>query len=1276
MPSAPPVRLPSAQITAHTPTGEGASRGLPTPPEDVGFTDTAALIDSADADFQNYRDKGGVKVLNKAGDTLNVIQTHVAQVQSYASPLQTVMDSDPGKAIRQTITAIVDNIPPLLKVLDDVAQVHPFIKVAVGAFRVAVELDLKRKDNDKKISILFAEMRDMMAVLVQLRQISRDQRGGDGNHTVQDRMENLVIKTRDDITDCASVCSAYSKKHTFSKVIQSSSWEDKFKGFVQVFTTRRGEFEFELSMYVGRVVNTANDRLVTIDEKLDRLAHFFEACVTPEERRLTELVKANGGVQAVISDKATLRKLYEDKGLAPLLVRTADRRTKGPAHLKELKGLQEDLKVDTETAIRRNFKQFERMYAIQKRELEEELRRSMHREGDRIIQSVTSGPHDKIVDPDIHEIWKEMTWRGNVKGRYFVLALRDYFREHFDKIKRRKSNATPMVKSTRHISEEDEWALEYINVTRLQPIIEAFDDDASGFITVAEVNAFTKARPDNWSLLHWLAYLAVGHQMAMSEYAEKIDIILAKMFSLKALVLPANRNSIEQYLNAVWTLVASLTEAFRRIAKDESLMGKFESYVKSEEARLQRNLEDARYDFDARDAVDIVRGPGTIEKHVLPLLYLLLARHFEIMRLALTRVLNVDEMYDAYTTIAWVMKSIDDRCRDLKDLFIQLNLDPGQQFKIFGYEIFRFRHDENEFTSLKRLKEANFLEVEYNDGVEAQDVDPTTILNHPMQSDLEELFAKRVFVETEADARADPHVRAIIGHWSGFYYGNNLFPIDEMLSLDIHASSSDAKQFQAAGIATNGSNWVLSGEYKVDESGKVTYALTITYKALVTENLRGQLSSNCTMLSGTFAWGDNPQSFPNNFVLKRLSAEAMKYWPSPAEWTANKNRALWKFACNAVRDDVSRRLHSWTYLQQRWNTGKEYVRLRHKMDMSPLSAEEERALSECYRRNTPEEARLYQIFLDLRRRSVPDHFIVGCDACDSQIRGGRVMCLSCGIKFTVDLCDKPECCAAVIGTDARDDLATPHLPSHDMFKVRTAIHPIREFGPAHEAAMKALKVARKILEDAIQPEEESSEANAKTTTAVTEQPQKRPICAKCGGVVSQPCWYCIECRDPNAESCAGIFICDACDTKYGGFAANEHKAWHGLVKVQVQSSADVATSERAFFDACMNALEGNLKEMQHNLDQSLVSVDEKVEFVKAKLGLKMDERLSAMDSRLQRIEDLLLALALGRSVDASSASVSPAATGSQRAIASLTMGGSLDSESEFSSWVRQLRNSS
>ncbi len=214
-----------------------------------------------------------------------------------------------------------------------------------------------------------------------------------------------------------------------------------------------------------------------------------------------------------------------------------------------------------------------------------------------------------------------------------------------------------------------------------------------------------------------------------------------------------------------------------------------------------------------------------------------------------------------------------------------------------------------------------------------------------------------------------------LGHWSGFYYNADRYPTAEMISLDIHAAPADPKQFQASGYASNGTSWDLAGGYTVDgESGKVTYAFTITYKVrFVMESLRGNLLPNGTTLSGSLAYGNNPQSLPFDFVLKRLSVEAMKFWPSPAELDANKPRALWKFACNAVRDGVARGSHSWEWLQQRWNNGKDYVRLRYKKDTTPLTAKEEKTLSECYRRNTPEEARMYQIFLDLRRRSVPVH---------------------------------------------------------------------------------------------------------------------------------------------------------------------------------------------------------------------------------------------------------------------------------------------------------------
>ena len=45
---------------------------------------------------------------------------------------------------------------------------------------------------------------------------------------------------------------------------------------------------------------------------------------------------------------------------------------------------------------------------------------------------------------------------------------------------------------------EDMWALEYISVNRIQPLMEALDDDGSSFVTVNEVNEFTSRRPVGW----------------------------------------------------------------------------------------------------------------------------------------------------------------------------------------------------------------------------------------------------------------------------------------------------------------------------------------------------------------------------------------------------------------------------------------------------------------------------------------------------------------------------------------------------------------------------------------------------------------------------------------------------------------------------------------------------------------------------------------------------------------------------------------------------------
>ena len=87
-------------------------------------------------------------------------------------------------------------------------------------------------------------------------------------------------------------------------------------------------------------------------------------------------------------------------------------------------------------------------------------------------------------------------WRDNVEARHFVPALRDYYLE---KLTSETKGALGMgISGISSSTNPDAWAIKYIDVVWVQPILEAFDADASGFITVAEVNRFTSSRPTDW----------------------------------------------------------------------------------------------------------------------------------------------------------------------------------------------------------------------------------------------------------------------------------------------------------------------------------------------------------------------------------------------------------------------------------------------------------------------------------------------------------------------------------------------------------------------------------------------------------------------------------------------------------------------------------------------------------------------------------------------------------------------------------------------------------
>ena len=101
--------------------------------------------------------------------------------------------------------------------------------------------------------------------------------------------------------------------------------------------------------------------------------------------------------------------------------------------------------------------------------------------------------------------------------------------------------------------------------------------------------------------------------MTCTAYCEKIEEIFDAMIRLAYEVLPENRKEVNKYLATVWMNVTVFVQSIKREEGTEDLRSKFESHVAAEEARLQRNFEDIKYDIDSYDTTQLIAGEGRTE---------------------------------------------------------------------------------------------------------------------------------------------------------------------------------------------------------------------------------------------------------------------------------------------------------------------------------------------------------------------------------------------------------------------------------------------------------------------------------------------------------------------------------------------------------------------------------------------------------------------------------------------------------------------------------------
>lgn len=211
------------------------------------------------------------------------------------------------------------------------------------------------------------------------------------------------------------------------------------------------------------------------------------------------------------------------------------------------------------------------------------------------------------------------------------------------------------------------------------------------------------------------------------------------------------------------------------------------------------------------------------------------------------------------------------------------------------------------------------------------------------------------------------------GEWNGFVYNEHQYPIFLMTSFYAHVSSSDQSEFEASG-RHYGATYQLTGKCVRDDKGIVRVAFTIKYsQEFRTKYYDGYLTEDGSIV-GYQGWHLGARQYP--FILKKTPAEIMCHRPSPLEFRRNKPCALWKFACEASRNEARKRLWSWSFFKQRRDTRIQQIQydIRNYTPYGrPLDTRERAEWATIRQAMTTVDARFFRSIRDDQLRILPGH---------------------------------------------------------------------------------------------------------------------------------------------------------------------------------------------------------------------------------------------------------------------------------------------------------------
>ncbi|KAF8203346.1 hypothetical protein BJ912DRAFT_352658 [Pholiota molesta] len=629
------------------------------------------------------------------------------------------ISGDTAQKLDSLLDSFIRGAGTVLDELTVLGNAHPFLAVVIFAFREVVSLDIARRDNNKKVVVVVLQMQSMLGPMLQLRNLSRSHMHKAEKQFYEDRLAETVECIRKDIDKCRSDIMYFMNRKFLNKLVLAKGYEKAFASHMETFSKRRAELQTVISEYIAIGVSDIAEKVDVMDVKLDKIISvLFRNLDTPREAEVFKFLHDIGGPEKCVNDPNLLQKLASKAGV-PL--------KSGKAELEDLrKSLREALNEDLDKVLEKHYSRFEKALEVQSKNLQR-ITSDIEEQGPKlgkILETVTTirvmeeGRYRmkevRLKDPEIQDVWTRMNLGpSSVKAKVFVLTFRDYIRSGNSAVGTPTLGLVPLPQdvgetnllqptTSESNTDDSKWVLEYIDVAYVQPIVEAIDEDGSGFISVKEANSFglSRDRPKDMKLLSWIAYWAAGWHINLVRYQKDIYSILLQMHKVLPSIHVANRTYVDDFLDEeVMRRVEALCRSLKPLPNtysDPKLLAVANEVASWQLEHLNTNLKEMGFVIESSFDIMTISGSTRVETCIFPLLYLLLQRYLEIVNIAKTVVLDPREFESHVNSLSSVFWVFDERKKNLEAKFRQLHKDVDAQFHSFSYGMFYAAYKKNE----------------------------------------------------------------------------------------------------------------------------------------------------------------------------------------------------------------------------------------------------------------------------------------------------------------------------------------------------------------------------------------------------------------------------------------------------------------------------------------------------------------------------------------------------------------------------------------------------